>query len=169
MRRTFWGSSGSSVGCGQRTFVPSCVNLSLDATTSPSSAFASLSIICDELNNKYHWFEELTLGRWSSALRFPREMTTNQWLATYSFYLRRPACQWTVQTWWLANTCRLHLRGARSTLLRIVPESEISHRSEISLFPFQIYSALETWNSLILCKGRREQKVMYNAQCEMCK
>jgi hypothetical protein len=40
--RTFWGSSGSSVGWGHRIFVPSLVNLSLEANISPNSILASL-------------------------------------------------------------------------------------------------------------------------------
>jgi hypothetical protein len=40
--QTFWGSSGSSAGCGHRTFVPSFVNFSLAANASPNSIFASL-------------------------------------------------------------------------------------------------------------------------------
>ena len=38
----FCGSSGESVGCGHRTFVPSSVSLRRAATASPSSIFASL-------------------------------------------------------------------------------------------------------------------------------
>ena len=39
---TFWGSSGSSVGCGQSTLVPSSDNFSLFAIASPNSILASL-------------------------------------------------------------------------------------------------------------------------------
>jgi hypothetical protein len=42
MDSTFCGSSGSSVGWGHRTLVPSLVNLSLEATASPNSILASL-------------------------------------------------------------------------------------------------------------------------------
>lgn len=38
----FWGSNGESVGCGQRIFVPSFVNFSLEAIFSPNSLRASL-------------------------------------------------------------------------------------------------------------------------------
>ena len=38
----FCGSLGESVGCGQRTFVPSRESLSLAATASPNSILASL-------------------------------------------------------------------------------------------------------------------------------
>lgn len=40
--RTFWGSSGSSVGWGQSTLEPSFESLSRDATRSPNSMRASL-------------------------------------------------------------------------------------------------------------------------------
>lgn len=42
-KRTFWGSSGSSVGWGQRTFVPSSESFNLAATESPNSILASLN------------------------------------------------------------------------------------------------------------------------------
>ncbi len=41
-RQTFWGSSGSSLGCGQRTIFPSGVSFRRDATLSPNSMRASL-------------------------------------------------------------------------------------------------------------------------------
>lgn len=39
---TFWGSSGSSEGCGHSTLVPSGESLRRDATFSPNSMRASL-------------------------------------------------------------------------------------------------------------------------------